>query len=128
MDATNPVAFLEPGSPEASDPSNPLRAFGIRAVDLGNRHSSAIVRDLAPGAHVVKAFNHLQAESLLEPQLSSGSRVLFHSGDDAAAKAEVRGLIERMSFAPVDLGALDVGGPLASLPFGTLASAGFVRT
>lgn len=127
VDGMNAVAFLEPGSPDANDPSNPLAAYGIKAVDLGGRHSSAIVRDLAPGARVVKAFNHMQVEWLLELRPAGGQRVLFHSGDDAGAKAEVRGLIERMDFAPVDLGPLDVGGPLASLPFGPLAAAGFAK-
>jgi 8-hydroxy-5-deazaflavin:NADPH oxidoreductase len=53
--------------------------------------------------------------------------VLFYSGDDAAAKTEVRGIIEKAGNFPVDLGALDVGGPLASLPFGSLAAINLVR-
>jgi hypothetical protein len=44
--------------------------------------------------------------------------VIFYSGDDADAKATVRSLIETTGFFAVHLGALDVGGPLASLPFG----------
>jgi predicted dinucleotide-binding enzyme len=53
--------------------------------------------------------------------------VLFYSGDDAAAKAEIRKIIEATGFFPVDLGTLDVGGPLASLPFGSLAAHSFVK-
>jgi predicted dinucleotide-binding enzyme len=53
--------------------------------------------------------------------------VLFYSGDDAAAKAEVRKILEDIGFAPVDLGPIDVGGPLASLPFGALAAQDFIR-
>jgi len=59
IDATNPVAFLDPNSPDAKDPSNPLAAYGIKAIDLGGRHSSAVFREFVPGALVVKAFNHL---------------------------------------------------------------------
>jgi len=53
IDGTNPVAFLDPDSPDAKDPSNPLAAYGIKAIDLGGRHSSAVFRELVPGARVV---------------------------------------------------------------------------
>jgi 8-hydroxy-5-deazaflavin:NADPH oxidoreductase len=39
--------------------------------------------------------------------------VLFYSGDDAAAKAEIAALIERLGFAGLDLGSLEVGNSLA---------------
>ena len=127
IDATNPVVWIDPDSLDAKDPSNPLAAYGIKAVDLGGRHSSSVVRDFVPGARLVKALNHLDARALAESKASGGSRVLFYSGDDAEAKAEVRALLEQAGFFGVDLGALDVGGPLASLPFGPLGGAGFVK-
>lgn len=74
-----------------------------------------------PGARVVKAFNLLDVNVLPEPQVSAGQRVLRYSGDDAAATAETRTLLESIGFFPVDLGTLDVGGPLNSLPSGALA-------
>jgi predicted dinucleotide-binding enzyme len=127
IDGTNPVAFLDPDSPDAKDPSNPLAAYGIKAVDLGGKHSSEMFRKFVPGARVVKAFNHLDVNVLPEPVVSGGQRVLFYSGDDADAKAEVRKLIERTGYFPVDLGVLDIGGPLASLPFGALAAINFIK-
>jgi 8-hydroxy-5-deazaflavin:NADPH oxidoreductase len=127
IDSTNPVAFLDPDSPDAKDPNNPLAAYGIKAIDLGGKHSSEVFREFVPGARVVKAFNHLDANVLPEPAVLGGQRVLFYSGDDANAKAEVRKIIERTGFFPVDLGVLDVGGPLASLPFGSLAATNFVK-
>jgi 8-hydroxy-5-deazaflavin:NADPH oxidoreductase len=127
IDGTNPVAFLDPDSPDAKDPTNPLAAYGIKAIDLGGKHSSQVFRTFVPGARVVKAFNHLDANILLEPTMSGGQRVLFYSGDDANAKAEVRKLLERTGYFPVDLGLLDVGGPLASLPFGSLAAISFIK-
>jgi 8-hydroxy-5-deazaflavin:NADPH oxidoreductase len=127
IDGANAVAFLDPDSPDARDSSNPLAAYGIKAIDLGARHSSQAFRAFVPGARVVKAFSHLDASVLSEPRVAGGQRVLFYSGDDAAAKAEVRRLIEQTGYFPVDLGALDVGGPLASLPFGALAAANFIK-
>jgi len=126
VDSTNPVAFLAPNSPDAKDPSNPLAAYGIKAIDLGGKHSSQVFRELVPGARVVKAFSHLDVRVLPEPAVSGGRRVLFYSGDDAQAKAEVRKLIEATGHFPVDLGSLDVGGPLAGLPFGSLSAINFI--
>jgi predicted dinucleotide-binding enzyme len=127
IDGTNPVEFLDPDSPDAKDPGNPLAAYGIKAVDLGGKYSSEVFAQFVPGARVVKAFNHLDVNVLHQPEVAGGQRVLFYSGDDAAAKAEVRKLIEATGFCPVDLGALDVGGRLAELPFGPLAAQNFIR-
>jgi len=127
IDATNPVEWIDPNSPDVKDPANPLAAYGIKADDLGGRHSSSVVRDIVRGARLVKAFNHLDARALAEPEASGGHRVLFYSGDDADAKNTVRALLEKTGFFGVDLGVLDVGGPLASLPFGPLGGAGFVK-
>lgn len=127
IDGTNPVEFIDPASPDANDPNNPLAAYGIKAADLGQQHSSQIIAQLVPGARLVKAFNHLDVNVLPEPEVAGGKRVLFYSGDDVAAKNTVRGLIEASGFSAIDLGALDVGGPLASLPFGALAMHNLVR-
>ncbi|MCK1383580.1 NADPH-dependent F420 reductase [Bradyrhizobium sp. 21] len=127
VDATNPVEFLDPNSPDAKGPSNPLAAYGIKAVDLGDKHSSEIFSQFVPGARVVKAFNHNDAAALSNPDVAGGRHVLFYSGDDAAAKVEVRKLIESTGFFPVDLGSLDVGGRLATLPFGALAAHNFIK-
>ena len=127
IDGANPVEFLNPDSPDAKDPNNPLAAYGIKAIDLGGKHSSEVFRALVPGARVVKAFNHLDVRVLPEPAVSGGQRVLFYSGDDVEAKVEIRKLIERTGYFPVDLGGLDVGGPLAGLPFGSLAGVNFIK-
>jgi 8-hydroxy-5-deazaflavin:NADPH oxidoreductase len=86
-----------------------------------------VIRELVPSAHVVKAFNHLDVRVLPQPDVAGGKRTLFYSGDDAGAKAEVRTLIERTGHFPVDLGSLDGGGPLASLPYGALAFNSFIK-
>ena len=127
IDGTNPVEFLDPNSADAKDPTNPLAAYGIKAIDLGGKHSSEVFRGFVPGARVVKAFNHLDANALPELAVSGGQRVLFYSGDDADAKAKLRKLLERTGHFPVDLGVLDVGGPLASLPFGQLAAVNLIK-
>ncbi|MGL4235962.1 NADPH-dependent F420 reductase, partial [Tabrizicola sp.] len=127
VDGTNPVLFLDPDSEDAKDTTNPLAAYGIKAVDLGGTGSTEIVAGFAPGARVVKAFNHLEVSLLAEPEVSGGKRVLFYAGDDAAAKSDVRDILDRAGFFPVDLGALSVGGPLAEPPFGALTGTSFIK-
>lgn len=127
IDGTNPVAFLDEGSPERNDPTNPLAAYGIKAIDLGGTPSTEVIAGFLPGARVVKAFNHNDVNVLAEPAVNGGQRVLFYSGDDAAAKAEVGGLLTKMGFFAVDLGSQATGGPLAQLPFGALSTSNFIK-
>jgi predicted dinucleotide-binding enzyme len=95
----------------------------FKTADLSGRASSEVVAEYVPGARLVKAFNTLNHKLLAKnPQEANGKRVLFISGDDQEAKAEVSQIIESMGFAPVDLGTIGEGsklqqtkGPLAAL-------------
>jgi 8-hydroxy-5-deazaflavin:NADPH oxidoreductase len=108
--------------------NNPIEAPLFKPVDLQGRASSEVVADLLPGARVVKAFNHLRAEVLAgDPRADGGRRVLFYSGNDNAAKAEVAALIDRIGFAGIDLGSLAIGGKLAQFPGGPLPNQNLVR-
>ena len=110
------------------DGNNPIEAPLFKPVDLKGRVSSEVVADLVPGARVVKAFNHLRAEVLAsDPRADGGRRVLFYSGNDGAAKAEVAALIERIGFVGIDLGSLAVGGRLAQFPGGPLPNQNLVK-
>jgi predicted dinucleotide-binding enzyme len=88
-------------------------AYGVPLSDLDNLPSSAVVAKALPGAHVVKAFNHLPAGVLAQdPAIPGGRRVIFLSGDDAGATATVVALVERLGYAPVSLGRIAEGGQL----------------
>ncbi len=110
------------------DANNPIEAPLFKPVDLKGRVSSEVFANLVPGARVVKAFNHLRAEILAnDPKGKDGRRVLFYSGDDNAAKAEVAALIDRIGFASIDLGSLAVGGKLAQFPGGPLPNQNLIK-
>jgi len=110
------------------DANNPIEAPLFKPADLGDRVSSAVFSDLVPGARVVKAFNHLRAEVLAaDPSSDGGHRVLFYSSNDTAAKGEIAALIERLGFAGIDLGTLEVGGRLAQFPGGPLPNQNLIR-
>ncbi|MCW2982561.1 MAG: oxidoreductase [Conexibacter sp.] len=95
--------------------------------DLDGRTSSEVVADLVAGARVVKAANTLGAAVLAsDPRQSGGQRVIFLSGNDADAKAEVVSLFEEAGFSAIDLGGLVRGGELQQLG-GPLAGVNVIR-
>jgi hypothetical protein len=86
------------------------------ADDLQGRTSSELVADLVAGARVVKAANTLGADVLAsDPHEAGGQRVIFVSGDDADAKAEVIALFQDAGFAAIDLGDLATGGAMQQI-------------
>ncbi len=90
---------------------DPTNAFD--PSDLDGRTSSEVVADLVAPARVVKAANTLGAAVLgADPHEGSGQRVIFVSGDDADAKAEVKSLFEDAGYSTIDLGALSTGGAM----------------
>src|ERR1700693_3417514 len=86
------------------------------ADDLQGRTSSELIADLVAGARLVKAANTLSAEVLgSDPHEAGGQRVIFISGDDADAKAEVVALFQDAGFAAIDLGDLATGGAMQQI-------------
>lgn len=91
------------------------RADGFEVASFGDRISTEIVADRAPGARVVKAFNTIRTEDFRAgPWRGDAQRMIMLSGDDEGAKAKVKGLIEDFGFLAVDLGGLAAGGRLQS--------------
>jgi hypothetical protein len=110
------------------DANNSIEAPLFKPVDVKGRVSSELFAEFVPGARVVKAFNHLRAEILAgDPKEKGGRRVLFYSGDDKAAKAEVAALIDQIGFAGIDLGSLAIGGKLAQFPGGPLPNQNLIK-
>jgi 8-hydroxy-5-deazaflavin:NADPH oxidoreductase len=88
----------------------------MKVADLGEQTGSEFVAGLAPGAHVVKAFNTLYAQQIAaDPRQDAGRRVLFLAGDDAAATAAFVEWADGLGFAPVNVGDLRTGGRLMQL-------------
>lgn len=122
------LAGLDFGGRIVIDANNPIEAPLFKPAELHGRASSEIFAGLVPGARLVKAFNHLPPPLLSgDPQAEGGKRVLFYSGDDAQAKAEVGQLIDRIGFFGVDLGSLAVGARLVQFPGGPLPTLNLVR-
>jgi 8-hydroxy-5-deazaflavin:NADPH oxidoreductase len=80
----------------------------IDAIEDGVAESRWVEQQL--GRPVVKAFNNIYAQHLLEkgrPTGTPGRIALPVAGDDQAAKSVVLGLVDELGFDPVDAGGLD---------------------
>ncbi len=109
------------------DGVNPFhgKSGSFSPAEVGNLSTSQFVAALAPGARVVKAFNHMLVPNLeADPVVNGAKRVAFISADDDSAKKHVRSLLEECGYSVVDLGNLrdgglmqQAGGPLAGRDF-----------
>src|SRR5579864_9037518 len=105
------------------DGTNPFhgKAGKFTPADVGNLSTSQLVSALAPGARVVKAFNHMTVPNLeADPVVNGARRVAFLSADNDEAKKRVEILLKELGYSVIDLGNLrdggliqQAGGPLA---------------
>ena len=109
------------------DGVNPFhgKAGGFTPAHVGNLSTSQFVAALAPGARVVKAFNHMLVQNIDDdPTMTGAKRVAFISADHDDAKKRVRTLLCQCGYSVVDLGGLRDGG-LIQQAGGPLAGRGF---
>lgn len=86
----------------------PQRDGRIDAIENGTPESKWVSEQL--GHSVIKAFNNIYAQHLMERGRPSGSKgriALPVAGDDSKAKALVMRLIDELGFDPVDAGGLN---------------------
>ncbi len=89
------------------DPTNPrvMASDGFADYPIEDSNAERIAR-LAPGAHVVKAFSTLGAETMLDPKVAGGPVTVPIVGDDRGAKARVAALAREIGLEAVDVGPL----------------------
>jgi 8-hydroxy-5-deazaflavin:NADPH oxidoreductase len=94
------------------DATNPF-SEDFEIIDTGPVGSTGAVVDLLPGARVVKAFNTLPGERLVEDgqeRAPTARRLgLPVAADDVDARDEVADLIGDLGFTAVEVGGLDAG-------------------
>lgn len=79
------------------DPTN-------RFPDAPEESQYGLVSRLAPDARVVKAFNTVGAEVMLDPVFDGEPATMLVAGEDVAAKETVLGLAGDLGFDPLDAG------------------------
>jgi predicted dinucleotide-binding enzyme len=86
------------------DPTNPL-LFGDNGLAHGvDTSNGEIIQSVAPDAYVVKAFNVLSWQFMIDPQSSGGPISIPLAGNDPDAKSRVADLVESLDLHPIDLG------------------------
>ena len=89
------------------DPTNPLTRTESGLVMGVETSNGEIIQAAAPNAHVVKAFNSLNWESMISPEKSGGPISIPLVGNNAAAKQTVADLVEGMGLEAIDLGSIE---------------------
>lgn len=89
------------------DPTNPMER-SLMTFKHGVETSNAqLIQDQSPNAKVVKAFNTLSWETMVDPETAGGPVSIPLAGDDGGAKKVVAELVEGMGLEPVDVGGVE---------------------
>lgn len=89
------------------DPTNPLER-SLLSFEHGVETSNAeIVQSMFPDAMVVKAFNTLSWETMVDPASADGPVTVPLAGDSGRAKKVVAGLVEGMGLEAIDVGGVE---------------------
>ena len=73
------------------------------------------IQEMAPNAHVVKAFNYAFASKMANPQVDGTNLDAFLAGDDKTAKSKVAEFAESIGFRPIDAGPLAMSRALEAM-------------
>jgi predicted dinucleotide-binding enzyme len=93
------------------DPTNPLgKDESGRFIHRASTSNAEIIQAAAPGASVVKAFNTLGADMMIDPELSAGPITIPLVGDSESAKEKVAELVAGLGLETIDLGPLSNAG------------------
>jgi 8-hydroxy-5-deazaflavin:NADPH oxidoreductase len=92
IDATNPIADAAP-------------AHGVLQYFTGpNESLMERLQRAYPALKFVKAFNSVGAACMVNPAFAGGPPTMFIAGDDAAAKAQVTGVLTQFGWETADMG------------------------
>jgi hypothetical protein len=89
------------------DPTNPLERTALKLEHGVETSNAEIIQELAPDAHVVKAFNTLNWKIMIDPELSGGPVSIPLAGDSSSAKNVVAELVEGMGLEAIDVGGVE---------------------
>jgi 8-hydroxy-5-deazaflavin:NADPH oxidoreductase len=92
IDTTNPIA-------DAPPENGVLKFFTTLDESLMER-----LQKVFPSVHFVKAFSSIGNSFMVDPAFPGGKPSMFYCGNDEAAKAEVKKIIEEFGLDPEDMG------------------------
>jgi predicted dinucleotide-binding enzyme len=108
--ASVPVAPLAGKTVIVTTNYNRDREGVVPALDNGQATVPGLLQAHLPGAHVVRAFSHIDSAEITTDGRPTGTphrRALAIAGDDPAAKKTVAAIYDAVGFDTLDLGVLD---------------------
>jgi hypothetical protein len=96
------LALVRQHSRRRNERDQGVRPTDGRAVRLRRPHIQRSRRLARSGASVIKAFNHIPFTRMLSPVPDGEQHALLVSGDNIAAKAGLRSVLEANNFAVID--------------------------
>ncbi len=103
IDATNPIS------------TEPARDGVINYFTEQNSSLMEFLQAQLPETRFVKAFNSVGRRFMIHPDLQDGPPTMFMCGNDPAAKAVVRGLLEQVGWEVGDYGTARAAGAIEAL-------------
>jgi NADPH-dependent F420 reductase len=89
------------------DPTNPMN-FSNGSITHGvDTSNGEIIQAIAPDAFVVKAFNVLSWQYMIDPDTSGGPISIPIAGNNVDAKSRVAELIRSLDLHPIDVGPIE---------------------
>ena len=89
------------------DPTNPMERSLMTFRHAVETSNAQIIQDIAPDADVVKAFNTLSWETMMDPESAGGPVSIPLAGNSGSAKKVVAELSEGMGLDPIDVGPVE---------------------
>lgn len=89
------------------DPTNPIDRSGQEFKMGVSSSNGEIIQFAAPDSSVVKAFNSLSWQTMIDPEMSGGPVSIPLAGNSSDAKATVAELVEGMGLEAIDLGGIE---------------------
>ncbi len=89
------------------DPTNPLKGSDRGLIHAVATSNAEIIQTAAPDAFVVKAFNTLNWQTMVDPSESGGPVSIPLVGNSDSAKQTVAKLVEGMGLEAIDLGGVE---------------------
>lgn len=89
------------------DPTNPLNFANDKIRHGVDTSNGEIIQAVAADAYVVKAFNVLSWQYMIDPGSSGGPISIPLAGNDPDAKARVAELVSSLDLHPIDVGPID---------------------
>jgi NADPH-dependent F420 reductase len=89
------------------DPTNPLGRGDAGFTHMVDTSNAEIIQAIAPDSHVVKAFNALSWETMIDPDSAGGPVSIPLAGNSDQAKQKVAALVAGMGLEAIDVGPVE---------------------